>query len=194
MTHYSEECIETVTVGDLVSSTRAKVAAIIANGKVLKVSWANVDAPLRCPFTYGTFDGGENAARVNLSFEVTPDLFAWIAAFEELLIQEVTRRSAHFFKQQLLYADVKRGFTSSLKEGLCPTVRAKMYLSGPKAVRVWDKDDKRVALPADMRGTMVCPLVEAKNLWFNAGRWGAIWELTDMRVEEPEVSCPWRKA
>ena len=45
--------------------------------------------------------------------------------------------------------------------------------------------------PGDMRGMTACPLAEAKHLWVNAGRWGIVWELTDLRVEEAELSCPW---
>jgi hypothetical protein len=193
MAHYSETRIETVCVGDLVSNARSKVAAVTADGKVLRVSWAHANAPLRCPFSYGTYDGSDQP-RVNLSFEVTPDLCAWITAFEELLVRQVANRSSHFFKAELPYAEVHRAFTSSLKEGVTPTVRTKMNVSGHRAVRVWDKDNNRIALPGDMRGLMACPLVEMKNVWFNAGRWGAIWELTDLRIEEQQLSSPWQNA
>jgi len=193
MTHFSNTRIETVCIGDLVSSARAKVAALTCNGKVLRVSWANADSPLRCPFNYGTYDGQEQT-RVNLTFEAPPELCAWIRDFEEKIIQEVTNRSEHYLKQELPFVEVNNRFSSSVKEGTVPAARVKLNVSGPRAVRVWDTGNIKTALPSDMRGLLACPLVEAKHLWFNAGRWGVVWELTDLRVEEAELSCPWGNA
>ena len=191
MTHFSETRIQAVCVGDLVSSARAKVAAITANGKVLRVSWANASAPLRCPFNYGTFDGAEQT-RVNLTFEAPPDLVAWIHDFEERVIQQVAVRSEHYLKQEFPFDEVKSRFTSTIKEGAMPLARVKLNTTGPRAVRVWNAKNEKVELPSDMRGMTACPLADAKHLWVNAGRWGIIWELTDLRVEEAEVSCPWK--
>ena len=166
---------------------------IVLGSKVLRVSWANASAPLRCPFNYGTFDGAEQT-RVNLTFEAPPDLVAWIHDFEERVVQQVAGRSEHYLKQELPFVEVKNRFSSSVKEGTVPAARVKLNVSGPRAVRVWDKGNTKITLPSDMRGLLACPLVAAKHLWFNAGRWGVVWELTDLRVEEAELSCPWGKA
>ena len=46
-------------------------------------------------------------------------------------------------------------------------------------------------MPADIRGCLVVPVVELRSLWFNAGRFGAMWEVSDLRVDKAEVKSPW---
>ena len=190
MALFSETPVVSVKIGDLISSARAKIAPLTINGKVLTVGLAKTDAPLKCPYQYGSFDGAP-ATRVNICFEIIPDLYAWVQSLERKVIEEAARRSKDLFGREMTLEEVSRTFTSNLKEGSFQSLKVKMSLSGLRAVRCWDGDGKARALPEDVRTCSVVPMVEIRSIWVQSGRFGVMWELVDLRLEDSMAKCPW---
>ena len=184
---FRETPIIAAQVGEVLVNTRSRTASLTFNGKVLTASLGSPSAPLRCPHNYGTYDK-EPSQRVNLSFEVDAELGEWIAAVEHAVLEEATKQSFRLFTRTLTREEVERDFNSSLKKSV---LRAKMNISGIRAVRCWNSTGEQWPLPKDLRGMSVTPLVEVRALWFAAGRFGIVWELTDMLVEQTVTKNPW---
>ena len=190
MALFSSTPVVSARIGNLVSSARAKIAPLTVNGKILTIGLAKTDAPLKCPYQYGSFDGAPTT-RVNLCFEVGSELYGWVQSLERKVIEEATRRSKDLFGREMPLEEVARTFTTNLKEGSFQSFKVKMNLQGQRIVRCWDSDGKARALPDDVRTCSVLPLVEARSVWVQSGRFGIMWEAVDLRIEETQSKCPW---
>ena len=190
MAIFSETPVVSARIGDLILSARAKIAPLTINGKTLTVGLATTDAPLKTPYNYGSFDGAPTT-RVNLCFEVGSELYGWVQSLERKVIEEATRRSKDLFGREMPSEEVARSFTTNLKEGSFQSLKVKMNLQGLRIIRCWDSDGKARALPDDVRMCSMLPLVEARSLWVQSGRFGIMWEAVDLRIEEAQAKCPW---
>ena len=180
----------TCAIGDLATSAKAKLAPVTFDGALLRQALGSPEAPLTCPFNVGSFDPG--ATRVNICFKVPPDVAAYVRQVEGLLVDEVQRQSARLLGRELTKQATLDCFTSGLKQGAMETMRCKLNLLGTsRPCRVWAPDGTAREMPEDVRTCEVVPMVEVRSIWINGGRFGAMWEVTDLRVNSVAVKCPW---
>ena len=86
---------------------------------------------------------------------------------------------------------MRENYTSPLKEreGYSATLRCKI---DTEEVRCWSWEGAKIQLPESKgKGCLVCPRIQLQSLWFMAPRWGATFLVTDLRIQEPCIECPW---
>ena len=180
----------TCSIGDLAASAKAKLAPVTFDGDLLRQSLGSPEAPLTCPFNVGSFDPG--ATRVNICFKITPEVLTYVSHIENLVVEEVQRQSVRLFGRELSQRAALDSFTSGLKQGTMATMRCKLNLSGTsRPCRVWTPDGAPREMPEDVRNCELVPMVEARSIWINGGRFGAMWEVTDLRVNAVVARSPW---
>ena len=180
----------TCAIGDLATSAKAKLAPVTFDGALLRQALGSPEVPLTCPFNVGSFDPG--ATRVNICFKVPPDVSSYVRQVESLIVNEVQMQSARLLGRELAPHEAQNCFTSALKQGGMETMRCKLNLLGTsRPCRVWAPDGACREMPEDVRNCEVVPMVEVRSVWINGGRFGAMWEVTDLRVNAVVAKCPW---
>ena len=177
-----------------VSSKGAKSAPLLsASGKAVALRLPE----LRAPFGATSWDDPE-AVRRNLDLTDLPDsVLDWFQKLDEWVIGYVTKNSARIFKNAKSEAEIRHMYTSLIKPGkndFPPTLRAKVNLSGPGAIRVWEKSAgelQRRRMPEEWRNALLEGVGVLNTLWFQAKSFGLVFTLTDAVVQEvAESECP----
>ena len=178
-----------------ISSKGAKSAALLsASGKAVALRRPE----LRAPFGATAWDDPE-AVRRNLDLTDLPaSVLDWFQKLDEWVIAYVTKNSARLFKSAKSEAEVRHMYTSLVKPGKSdwpPTLRAKVNLSGPGAIRVWEKTGEgelqRRKMPEEWRNAKMEAVGTLSSLWIQAKFFGLVFTLTDAVVQEvAEAECP----
>ena len=147
--------------------------------------------PLSCPFGAGLYQDDGSSTRLNIDFGQLEGLEATFRGLEEQLIQAATAAKDSLWSKGLSDTQVRENFTSALKEreGYSTTLRCKL---DTEKCRCWSWDSARIPLPESKgKGCQVCPKIQLQSLWFMSPKWGATYQVTDLRIQEPCVECPW---
>ena len=147
--------------------------------------------PLSCPFGAGLYQGDGTETRLNIDFGQLEGLEAMIRGLDEQLIQAAITARDSLWPRGLSEAQVRENFTSALKEreGYSTTLRCKI---DTEKCRCWSWEGAKIPLPdSKAKGCQVCPRIQLQNIWFMSPKWGATFQVTDLRIQEPIQECPW---
>ncbi len=182
--------LSALTLGDVSTSGKgAKSCPFYSGGSVAA---ATLEAMPVCyePSAYGD----ETATRVNIVFRPPQGVLDAITALDEWIIKTATKDSVKFFGKQKSEEQIRESYQPLVKtsEKYPPQIKAKLNISGPSTVRVWDGDKKAREQPEIWRGCLVKPRLWLRGLYFmGAGVFGATLECTDVQIcEEAGGECP----
>jgi hypothetical protein len=147
--------------------------------------------PLSCPFGAGLYQDDGSSTRLNIDFGQLEGLEATFRGIDEQLIQAAIDAKDSLWPKGLSDAQVREHFTSALKEreGYSTTLRCKV---DTEKCRCWNWEGAKVPMPESKgKGCQVCPKIQLQSLWFMSPKWGATYQVTDLRIQEPVVECPW---
>ena len=151
---------------------------------------ANV--PLSCPFGAGTYQGDGTETRLTIDFGQLETLEVIFRGLDEQLITAaIAAKDSLWPGKALTPEQVRENYTSPLKEreSYNTTLRCKI---DTLKIRVWSWEGAKIPLPGSgAKGCQVSPCIQVQSLWFMAPRWGATFQVTDLRIQEPILECPW---
>ena len=175
-----------------VSAKGAKSCQLITtptNGKV-QLTLGSKAEPLRSPFGATTF-GDEEATRKTLEFSLSPEQQEMFQAFDEWVVNYLAENATRFFKKPMSLDLIRAQYKSPVtqKGDYRPMLRTKINTAGTSPVRVWNENDERVELPADLRGYELVPRLQISHLWIMSKEFGFVINCTDIMVRsQPEMS------
>ena len=183
-------CPWKIQIGDVVVSAKgAKIAPITANGK--PVYWQPKDA-LGVVFAPGTYQGDDgNKTRLTVTLKPTTEQIYELIELDEKIVQQCLANAERLFGKALTEAQIRERYQGALRlnEKYPANTRLKMNMTGPGAVKYW-KDGASVQAPDNWVNASVRPVVRVKSLWFMAGSFGVLLEMTDAQVTPEEKACP----
>ena len=149
--------------------------------------------PLSCPFGAGLYQDDGSSTRLNIDFGQIEGLEATYRGLDEQLIQAaIAAKESLWPAKSLTDQQVRENYTSPLKErrgGYSTTLRCKLE---PEKVWCWSWEGAKIPLPdSKAKGCQVCPRIQLQSLWFMSPKWGATFLVTDLRIQEPCIECPW---
>ena len=111
---------------------------------------------------------------------------------EQLIQAAIAAKESLWPGKNLTDQQVRESYTSPLKEreGYSITLRCRL---DTERVWCWTWEGGKIPLPASKaKGCQVCPRIQLQSLWFMAPlKWGATFQVTDLRIQEPFIQCPW---
>jgi len=119
-----------------------------------------------------------------------------LSAIDAWVISKLAADSMGYFKKQMSLAEIKAIYKASStphsKNGVeySDTMRTKLNVEGPKAVKCWTPEKVSRALPLDWRGCILKPIVLVRGVWFMSGQCGITFETQHCTVEEEDDECP----
>jgi hypothetical protein len=182
-----------LAVGDLVTTTRTKVAPITCGGP-LNFFVGSVDSPLLCPFHPSAF-GDNTSGRVNLVLHLGPDEVECLQRLDEAVLAKLQEAPERLGKNvtaesiQLLWRGCVKEWATGVK-----SARLKVSMPpGAHAVRCWSPEGEQVDMPADMAKSSLCARVWARRVWVTAAGIGLLLEATDLMLASAPspVRSPW---
>jgi hypothetical protein len=183
--------IDCLAIGELRTNAKGgKSANVTQNcGKSVIVT---ATVPLQCPFGASLFQDDGTSTRLNIDFAELEGLEAIFRSIDEqLILAAIAAKDSLWIGKNYTDQQIREFYTSPLKEreGYSTTLRAKL---DTEKCRCWSWDGGKISLPESKgKGCMVCPKIQLQNLWFMSPKWGATFQVTDLRIQEPCVECPW---
>ncbi len=183
--------LETLALGEVRTNAKGGKSAN-ATHKSGKPVVITATVPLSCPFGAGIYQGDGTETRLNLDFAQLESLEAIFRGLDEQLIQAaIAAKDSLWLGKNLTDQQVRENYTSPLKErdGYSATLRCKI---DTEKVRCWSWEGAKIPLPdSRAKGCLVCPRIQLQSLWFMSPKWGATFLVTDLRIQEPCIECPW---
>lgn len=180
--------LSAIQLGEPLAGTKgAKSVPITSDGKA--VVW--LPGAHQVAFEPSAFSG-EDVSRVNLVLRASPGVVEALTALDAYLVGLLALDSVKVFGKPLTEDEVRARFCSSLKtsEKYAPTFKAKINLSGRGQVKLWDADRQARPAPSCWTACTVRPRIVLKSCWASAKECGALFEATDLLVDEAPQSCP----
>ena len=183
--------LDSIAIGELRTNSRGGKSAQVtfASGKAVVII-ANV--PLSRPFGAGTYQGDGTETHLNIDLGQLESLEAIFRGLDEQLVQAAIAAKDFLWPGKALTPEqVRENYNSPLKEreAYSTTLRCKI---DTEKVRVWSWEGAKIPLPdSRAKGCQVSPRIQLQSLWFMAPRWGATFQVTDLRIQEPIQECPW---
>ena len=182
-------CPWNIQIGDVVVSAKgAKIAPITTNGH--PVYWQPKDA-LGVVFPPGTYQDDGNKTRLTVTLKPTAEQIYELTELDEKIVQQCLLNVDRLFGKALTEAQIRERYQGAvrLSEKYPASTRLKMNTEGPGAVR-YCKDGFPATAPENWVNASVRPVVRAKSLWFMAGSFGVLLEMTDAQATPEEKACP----
>ena len=176
-----------------VSARGAKSCALIkANNERVIVNLGSKGQPVRTPFGATSF-GDEATARRTIEFSLSPEQVKQWQEFDQWAVQYLAKESTRLFKKKLGVEEIKAMYKSpvSQKGDYKPMLRCKINVSGATAVRCWNENDERSAVPEpeDLRSFDLVPRITVSHLWMMSKEIGWVCQINDlMCVAQPQIS------
>jgi len=149
------------------------------------------------PFNAGVFGDTPGATRLNLDLHCGQEAYqTFLKEIDEFCIKAMASDPQQFFKKKLSEEDIRAIFKPSITErrkdniDYEATVRTKINIAGPSAVRCWTPEKTLRALPEDWRRCSITPILAAKSVYFMAGGCGVTYEVSDCILVEKGDDCP----
>ena len=183
--------LESLTLGEVRTNAKGGKSANATHqsGKSVVIT---ATVPLSCPFGAGIYQGDGTETRLNLDFAQLESLEAIFRGLDEQLIQAaIAARDSLWPGKGISEAQVRENYTSPLKERpeYSTTVRCKIDTA---KCRCWSWEGAKIPLPESRgKGCLVCPRIQLQSLWFMSPKWGGTFLVTDLRIQEPCIECPW---
>ena len=177
-----------------VSTTRGKSALIgDAACEPIKLDTHHF---LKIPYNAGSFDPKE-LVRWNLDIACSDELRDFLYKLDEFIIGQLAKDSELYFKKKTSEQEIRTHFKPSVtkheKDGVVysDTVRCKINMSGPKAVRCWTPEKNKREAPEDWRTCTIRAVIIPKSIYFMAGNnTGITFEIHDCILNQMDDSCP----
>ena len=175
-----------LSIADIVTSGKGKSAQFSYAGR--PVYWQPCALPVA--FEPGTYNG-EPAPRVTMQFKAFAvqytlnDLDKFIVCYAHLMAVKIWGKDMTMEEVQNMYHPCLK--PSDKYE---PTFKVKVNLQGPYRVNIWGVDKKLREAPASWKGLLVTSKLRLKCLWIKEASFGAIWEATDLMIEDQALECP----
>ena len=183
--------LDTLALGELRTNSRGGKTALVTHQSGKPVVCI-ATAPLSCPFGAGIYQDDGSSTRLNIDFGQLEGLALIYKGLDEQLIRAaIAVKESLWPGKGLTDQQVRENYTSPLKdrEGYSSTLRCKV---DTEKVRCWSWEGAKIPLPDSKgKGCLVCPRIQLQSLWFMAPRWGATFLVTDLRIQEPCIECPW---
>jgi hypothetical protein len=186
-----------VTLKDTQVSARGAKSCQVRGQDGQKISFAlgTASDPVTTPFGATSYNEGEGG-RKTVEFSLTPEQDkAWLA-FDHWAVEYLAKHSFRLFKKILTEDAVRENYRSPVtrKEGYRPHLRCKVNTDGAHAVRVWDVDRQRVALPEDLRETELIAKIFFSHCWMMSKEFGFVFQVTDLQLRSSSAECPFEEA
>jgi hypothetical protein len=182
--------IETIALGELRTNTKGGKFANISQISGIPLIIIATE-PLLCPFGASLFQDDGSSTRLNIDFAQLEGLEPIFRNIDEQIILAAIAAKDSLWPKGLTDQQIRDNYSSPLKEreGYSTTVRAKIDID---KCRCWNFDGAKIPLPESKgNGCQVCPRIQLQSLWFMSPKWGAVFQTTDLRIQEPCVQCPW---
>ena len=181
--------VDALTLGEPVTSGKGgKSVPISYDGK--PVVWTPDAQPVQ--YEPSSFTG-EDVSRVNLVMRASSSALEQLTALDEAIISLAAHNSLKIFGKQLLEDEVRLRYNPLVKrseKGYAPTWKTKVNLSGRSAVVCWDADRKVREQPEEWIACSVQPRVTLRALWVMSKEFGAMFECSDVLIDEAAKECP----
>ncbi len=181
------------TIAAPTSSTRGKLSSIsLKNGEPYRLNFSKF---CRSPFGASAWDKNET---VRLTLDLTLD-DVQVAFFNKLdaqIISQLAAKSTTYFKKNMTKEEITAIFKPSAtyheKDGLVfpHTVRTKITVCGPRAVKCWNEEKIERPIPLDWRSCEVRPQVVVRSIWFMSNQLGLTFETANALLREEVPECP----
>ena len=152
--------------------------------------------PLRVLWKPSGYQAAEDANRVSICFEPTPEAEEDLGALDGWVLNEVASDPRKYLGQSYTPEQVKQMYLPVVRtsEKGYKSIRANMTLSsvgGAQGIKVWDAATRLPrSHPEDWTKAEVQPLLLIRGLWIMARTFALAVECTDaMVLDKPEV-CP----
>jgi len=183
-----------ITVGDLSCTTYGGKIARVSNADGSDVIVTPKDA-MRGPFDPSTFDKDPKAQRINLTLEVSDlDLQATLVDFDSHMLRYLADNSERIFKRPMSLEQVEAGYNNCLYRGkgnYAPTLKTKIDISGPRALRCWSPKGERLSeYPKDWRSVRVRPVIHFSHLYTMGTQFGVVVKVSDVQIAEVAEAAP----
>ena len=134
------------------------------------------------------------ATRVNIVWRPNERVEAMLTELDEWIVCAVAANPLKYFGKARSEDSIREAYTPILKlsDKYAPQFKAKLNLTEPCKVRVWDEDKNPRDAPESWIDCTTAPRLKLRSLWFGAAQWGAVLECTDIQVlsEEAAPTCP----
>ena len=135
-----------------------------------------------------------HATRVNIVWRPNERVEAMLTSLDEWIVSAVAANPVKYFGKAKSEDSIRESYTPILKlsDKYPAQFKAKLNLSEPCKVRVWDEDKNPRDAPESWVDCLTAPRLKLRSLWFGAAQWGAVLECTDIQVltEESAATCP----
>ena len=137
----------------VVSARGAKSCALTDGSAKCILTVGSRDSLLTTPFGACSF-GEEQTSRKNCELRLPPQWLQYFKNFDAWAITYLAEHSERLFKKLLTADQVKEMYKPCVSQrGSYPaTLRCKINIGGPTAVRCWNALDQRMSIPDDFRG------------------------------------------
>ena len=176
----------------LVGAKGGKTSAIAVNGEAPLV---NISKFYKSPLGAGSWNA-EEKVRLNLDLAIDDELEEWLEKVDTHVISLLAAKSPTYFKKNLTKDEVKQQFKPSatihVKDGTSypSTLRTKIMVAGPRAIRCWTPEKVERHMPDDWRLCQVRPQLLIKNVWFMNMQCGVTFECQNCVIKEFSPECP----
>ena len=184
-------CPWNLHIGDVVVSAKgAKIAPVTTTNGAL-VYWRPTE-PLSVVFPPGNYQDDGSKTRMNLTLKPNTEQIYQLTELDEKILQLCVANAERLFQKSITEAQIRERYQGALRqsEKYPANVRVKMNTEGPGAVRYWNRDGSAAKSPENWVNASVRPAIRVKSLWFMAGSFGVLLELTDAQVTPEEQTCP----
>jgi len=134
------------------------------------------------------------ATRVNIVWRPNERVEAHLTELDEWIISAVAANPGKYFGKARSEDSIREAYTPIVKlsDKYPAQIKAKMNLTEPCKVRVWDEAKNLRDPPESWVDCTTAPRLKLRSLWFGAAQWGAVLECTDIQVltEESAAACP----
>ena len=151
---------------------------------------------LKVPYNAGSFDPKE-MVRFNLDLALNDELRDFLLKLDDFIIGALAQDSELYFKKKTTEQEIRNHFKPSVtkheKDGVIysDTVRTKINVLGPRAVKCWSVEKFKMEIPEDWRTCTCRAIIVPKSVWFmGQNNLGVTFEVHNCVLDIMDETCP----